>query len=187
MGEIKGNDIPLDAKPSELASRVDHQIWISGYIPSYNKDFLKKYSIKRIVRCFEDNGENRFPGIKYHVIPATDTATYKLDKHFGDAINFIADGIHKNEITLVHCHAGISRSATIVLAYLMCLGFHITDALKCLKHCRPFVCPNDGFMEQLVLWRYSYYGKKYCAMLLKELNKIKNNEEMSVKLPKINT
>lgn len=46
---------------------------------------------------------------------------------------------------------GISRSATIVLAYLM--KYHhntLKDALVFLLEKRPIICPNSGFMVQLL-------------------------------------
>jgi dual specificity phosphatase 12 len=39
--------------------------------------------------------------------------------HFEECIEFIETILAENEKVLVHCHAGVSRSATIVCAYLM--------------------------------------------------------------------
>ena len=51
---------------------------------------------------------------------------------------------------LVHCNAGISRSSTIVAAYLMQeLGVGLDDALAMIRAARPVIKPNDGFMVQL--------------------------------------
>ena len=51
---------------------------------------------------------------------------------------------------LVHCRAGISRSATLVLAFLMkSRRWRMKRALEHLRACRPIVKPNEGFMEQL--------------------------------------
>lgn len=54
---------------------------------------------------------------------------------------------------LVQCHAGKSRSASVVLAYLMKyknMGFG--TAMAYLKQRRPRVNPNVGFIEQLKLY-----------------------------------
>ena len=51
----------------------------------------------------------------------------------------------------MHCYAGVSRSATIVIAYLILehnLG--CLEATALVKRQRPEVFPNAGFQRQLV-------------------------------------
>jgi len=51
---------------------------------------------------------------------------------------------------LIHCRAGISRSATICIAYLIYAGqMTLDDAHDYLKRCRPLISPNLNFMRQL--------------------------------------
>lgn len=51
---------------------------------------------------------------------------------------------------LVHCFAGVSRSATIVIAYLMQEhGLAYRDALAFVKQKRNHIHPNEGFKRQL--------------------------------------
>ena len=51
---------------------------------------------------------------------------------------------------LVHCAAGVSRSATVVLGYLMRhRGMSLLQALLLVKRARPAVCPNLGFFRYL--------------------------------------
>ncbi|CAD8178135.1 unnamed protein product [Paramecium octaurelia] len=52
---------------------------------------------------------------------------------------------------LVHCMAGISRSATCVIAYLMHQNkWPFEKTLKFVKSKRPCVKPNEGFKKQLI-------------------------------------
>jgi len=54
---------------------------------------------------------------------------------------------------LVHCAAGVSRSATVVLGYLMSRhNYTLAAALEHLKAVRPWVAPNLGFMQQLAAY-----------------------------------
>lgn len=50
---------------------------------------------------------------------------------------------------LVHCLMGVSRSATLVLAFLMiAMGLTLQEAVAAVRPHRD-VCPNPGFLQQL--------------------------------------
>lgn len=59
---------------------------------------------------------------------------------------------NRNENILVVCAAGISRSATIVLAYLLKQKFTLRNAIRFLLHKRPQIRPNNGFLLQLMAY-----------------------------------
>lgn len=51
---------------------------------------------------------------------------------------------------LIHCHAGVSRSATILAAYLIHKKQITADeAVKIIQEKRKRAKPNDAFMKQL--------------------------------------
>jgi hypothetical protein len=51
---------------------------------------------------------------------------------------------------LIHCHAGISRSATAVLLHLMTYhSMNLSDAMRHLRRVRPIAQPNPGFLRHL--------------------------------------
>lgn len=53
-------------------------------------------------------------------------------------------------IVLIHCIMGISRSATIAIAYLIIKkGFRAKEAVEKVKKARD-IRPNNGFLKQLV-------------------------------------
>ncbi|KAI9595301.1 dual specificity phosphatase, partial [Syncephalis fuscata] len=56
---------------------------------------------------------------QYFVITVQDRPATNLIQYFNDTFTFIEDCISQGGNVLVHCMAGISRSATIVIAYLM--------------------------------------------------------------------
>lgn len=63
--------------------------------------------------------------------------------------NFIEHGKHHGQI-LVHCHKGISRSASFVIGYLMKKNeMTLEEALSHVQSVRPVAQPNNSFMEQL--------------------------------------
>ena len=66
-----------------------------------------------------------------------------------EVADMIKEGVEKGGI-LVHCMAGVSRSATCVIAYLMREHKHsLRSALELVRSKRPIVCPNYGFHKQL--------------------------------------
>jgi len=66
-------------------------------------------------------------------------------RHFPASIAFIKDGLKKGGV-LVHCFAGVSRSATIVIAYLMQeKEMNMEHAFSFASRARPIIFPNMGF------------------------------------------
>ena len=57
----------------------------------------------------------------------------------------------KKQGVLVHCLAGISRSVTVTVAYLMhALQMELEPAYQLVKECKPNISPNINFMVMLL-------------------------------------
>ena len=57
----------------------------------------------------------------------------------------------KGGCVFVHCHAGISRSATISISYIMkTMDYELSKAYEFVKQKRPCISPNLHFMGQLL-------------------------------------
>ena len=88
--------------------------------------------------------------IRYKTLPLSDDPATQLSPFFESAFEFIKEGIENGQGVLVHCYAGQSRSASIVIAYLMKeKSLTLDESLKLLREKRPCVCPNMGFFVQL--------------------------------------
>lgn len=142
--------------PYNTIDRVDANVFISGYKAAANPNIVRKLGITRILKMFADDpsypgGYHRHPGVKYMIVSAEDVPEYDIRQHFPAAARFVRDALAHNEKILIHCHAGISRSSTIVILHLMInRGMDLQTALRYLSSIRSIIRPNDGFMQSLV-------------------------------------
>jgi protein-tyrosine phosphatase len=90
-----------------------------------------------------------FPGeFNYMVIQVLDMPFENLIRHFKSALDFIKSSIIGGGSVLVHCFAGVSRSASVVIAYLMREhGLPTLDAMTYVRKRRPIIFPNPGFQR----------------------------------------
>lgn len=83
-------------------------------------------------------------------LAAEDLYTYDISQHFEEAISFIEDQTRLGRNVLVHCHAGVSRSAAILAAFLIrnrrCSA---EEAITFIRLKRPRAKPNEAFYHQL--------------------------------------
>ena len=98
-------------------------------------------------------------GIDYLHVDIDDNENAKIGKYFTECSAFIADGLDAGGAVLVHCQAGISRSATLVIAFLMeRRGRSLKDALDQVCAARAVAKPNKGFMAALEEYEASRAG-----------------------------
>jgi protein-tyrosine phosphatase len=131
-------------------SKVLDYLYISGEKHAHDMQWLNKRNITYIINCAEEV-ESRYPHhLLYLNLDMDDHPNEDISKHFQASYEFIEDASRKGKSVLVHCMMGISRSATIVLYYLM-RKFNMTydEALKYLTVKRKIVWPNKGFRQKL--------------------------------------
>ena len=69
--------------------------------------------------------------IKYLGLKMLDVPQINISKHFNEAVEFIEKSLKAGGVVLVHCLMGMSRSATLVLAFLMMKkGISVIPALE---------------------------------------------------------
>ena len=101
--------------------------------------------------------------IKYLHIELEDKEDVSLKDRFDEAINFMNMTFqNSSNRMLVHCNLGISRSSTLILAYLMKIyNATLYEAYKFLRSRRPIISPNLGFLQQLVDYEYDLFSYNY--------------------------
>ncbi|ELP86872.1 dual specificity protein phosphatase, putative [Entamoeba invadens IP1] len=99
--------------------------------------------------------------IKVEFIPIDDDPCASIDQTFPRCFNFIDAIFEDGGAVLIHCHAGISRSSTVLIAYLMFKNmWTYRQALTFVKSKRPIICPNSGFERQLLCLENKMFNVK---------------------------
>lgn len=96
--------------------------------------------------------ENFHPStFKYLKLHLYDAKNEDLSCLFYEIIAFVDSAREAGGKCFIHCHQGVSRSCTSVLAYLMCrLELSYEDAFAKTQEARPICNPNTGFICQLL-------------------------------------
>lgn len=131
-------------------SRVLEHLYISGEKQAHDRQWLQEHNIGHIVNCAMEI-RSKFPtNFRYLNLNMDDVPGEDISRHFQRSFEFIEDAREHGKATLVHCAMGISRSATIVLYYLM-RKFNLTyeEAFDYLSNKRNIVWPNRGFRHVL--------------------------------------
>ncbi|CAN9499867.1 unnamed protein product [Ophioblennius macclurei] len=156
---IKELELILDSCVLELTPI--EEVWPSLYIGNVavaqNRKRLHKLGITHVLNAAHSKqgsiGDQSFYGdaCVYFGIPAEDSDKFDLSQYFKLAADFIHKALkNKDGKVLVHCIMGMSRSATLVLAYLMTRQrFSLKDALRHVIQKRA-IYPNRNFLSLLL-------------------------------------
>ncbi|TFK25308.1 phosphatases II [Coprinopsis marcescibilis] len=132
-------------------------LWLGSLSSAQNTENLRKKGIRSVVSVLRGRLRIEQTMIRYQ-ISLDDTPDADILAHFIPAINFITHQLGKGYKVLVHCHAGISRSTTIVAAYLMLTRRLTVDAaLDIIREARSIIDPNEGFLKQLEVFHQAKY------------------------------
>lgn len=124
-------------------------LYLGNFIDAKDPDQLGRNKITHIISIHE-SPQPLLQDITYLRISVSDTPEVPIKKHFKECVHFIHSCRLNGGNCLVHCFAGISRSTTIVIAYVMTVtGLGWQEVLEAIKASRPIANPNPGFRQQL--------------------------------------
>lgn len=135
-----------------IMDEIINRLYLGNDIVAQDIDLLNQNKITHILNL-TTNIPNRFEHIVYKKIVMLDISSQNIRQFFDESFEFIEESLKDpNHSVLVHCNAGISRSTSFVIAYLLQKGLFrkYSDALHYVRKRRPVVAPNYGFEKQLL-------------------------------------
>ena len=154
----------IDLVSDVSCNEIVPNLFLSGADVATDIELLKSKFITHIVNCTSTINNMYEKEIKYLKVPIDDLPNVNILKYFNEAFEFIDNALlydknGKNNNVLVHCHAGVSRSASIIIGYLLKKRLFVTyrDAYEHVKSSRPIICPNPGFVTQLKHYEYTLF------------------------------
>lgn len=123
---------------------------------------LRKHHIQYVVAVHDLTGTHPAQEkLKVLRIQLSDCSSSDISTHFAATNQFIHAARLKRAAVLVHCLAGVSRSATVVAAYLITVcDLSFLNALSLISQKRPVINPNFGFRMQLCAYADRYAAKE---------------------------
>jgi len=132
---------------------LDARLFLGSFNQTEKYELVKDLKITHILNMTtECDNIHEDKGIKYMKVSILDEDDKNIHDHFQDAYQFIHDALTEdvNNNVLVHCAMGKSRSATIIIMYLMKkFSWGFEKAFAFVKRKRDAICPNDGFVQRL--------------------------------------
>ncbi|KAI6207572.1 hypothetical protein M3Y96_00023200 [Aphelenchoides besseyi] len=146
-------------------SEINGHLYLSG-AGVLRPDRLKEKKITCVINVTNEEPSAYMPGIDYLKIRIDDNPYAHLDHYFdmvADKINAIRE---RGGRTLVHCMAGVSRSASLCIVYLIKYErMTLLQAYHYVKAARPIIRPNVGFFKQMVEYERKLRGHNSVMMV----------------------
>lgn len=146
-------------EPSDDYNEVLPNIFLGDKVTSLKVYLLRRLKVTHVLNAAVGTTEYHVQSneelytnakIKYLGIEATDFINFDLTPFYEQAANFIEGALDSGGSVLVHCRQGMSRSAALLLAYMMIKKkIPLEEAVRIIRKERE-ILPNEGFLQQLI-------------------------------------
>nr|CAB3463703.1 unnamed protein product [Digitaria exilis] len=133
-------------------SKVAEHVYLGGDAVAKNRDILRKNGITHVLNCVGFVCPEYFKSdLVYRTLWLQDSPTEDITSILYDVFDYFEDVREQGGRVFVHCCQGVSRSTSLVIAYLMWReGQSFDDAFQFVKAARGIANPNMGFACQLL-------------------------------------
>jgi protein-tyrosine phosphatase len=153
------------AAPNPSATKIDENLYLGDSKSSRQRELLEEHkiiavvslSVGRWVQWNQPWYKIIVPDDSHLFIPCKDNMTQDLLPSLATICNFIDHHVQLGSV-LVHCDQGVSRSPTVMVAYLMRSRRLTFEEASALVSTKRKIKPNDNFKEQLRVWEAVQYN-----------------------------
>lgn len=133
-------------------SRIAEHMYLGSDAVAKNREILRKNGITHVLNCVGFVCPEYFKGdLEYKTLWLQDSPSEDITSILYDVFDYFEDVREQGGRVLVHCCQGVSRSTSLVIAYLMWRnGQSFEDAFQYVKSARGVTNPNMGFACQLL-------------------------------------
>ncbi|KAG8433959.1 hypothetical protein GDO86_012352 [Hymenochirus boettgeri] len=148
---------PCLSTSSVSVTRILPHLYLGSQNDVMNQEVINQNGITHVLNVSHSCPQPVFiPDNHFLRIPISDSYCEKILPWLSAAVEFIEKVELVNGKVLVHCLAGISRSAAVAIAYIMrSMGLCLDDAYRFVKEKRPTISPNFNFLGQLLEFEMS--------------------------------
>lgn len=136
-------------KKSNNADEIIPGIFLGNEESSQDSDFIKKKGITAVINCTPSvPNKHKTKGVAYIRLPLDDSLKNKDINLMSEWLPYVVDQLKilhkkKKKKILIHCHAGMQRSAIVVAAYLVdTKDMAPLEAIKFIIQKRPIAFHN---------------------------------------------
>ena len=147
----------INADDTESMNYIIDNIYLGDRYAAADEDNLKKFNISNVVNCAGELTSN-YTDLKFIELGMGDYEGEPIFPKFDVAYKYIKK--HTKNNLLIHCSAGMSRSASLVIFYIMKeKGWDYETCFNYTKERRSVISLNPSYIKQLSEY-YDTYIKK---------------------------
>jgi len=148
---VYGRGVPkVTGIPLAKYSRITRQIYVGPQFREPGKRYLTKLGITGVVNMrveFDDAAHGLTVGHYCHLPTIDDDAP--TFEYLDQGVAFMRQVVTQGGKVYIHCAGGVGRAPTMAVAYFVCHGLSVADAVALIKKTRPFINIMPVQMDQL--------------------------------------
>jgi len=171
----------LSSSPSYICITGMHEIlenflWLGDRFAASETKVLKQLGVSYMLTLYGTHEHEYLTPIRTRCIPLSDDGSTDLGPVLKRCFEFIDEAKLKKQKILIHCAAGINRSPSIVIAYLMRTNnMKYQEAFDFVQSKRWFIDPSPPYRLQL-----QQYEKIISENKTSEVETLKSDEGFSL-------